>query len=111
MASSPTRHGRATGAITRSGMTAANQHGTTFRRRVLPEVTSGWPVALALFLLCPILRGSDLLLIRGRIYTGNPRQPWASALAITGSRIDAVGETAVIQAHAGAKTRVIDLAG
>ena len=42
------------------------------------------------FLLAPSsLLAADKLLIHGHIYTGNPRAPWAQALAITGTRIEA----------------------
>jgi predicted amidohydrolase YtcJ len=54
---------------------------------------------------------SDMLLIHGHIYTGNGLAPWAMALAITGSRIEAVGDDAYIQKRRGAHTRVIDLNG
>ena len=54
---------------------------------------------------------SDLLLIHGHIYTGNDRALWAQAVAITGSKIDAVGTDQEISARREAKTKVIDLAG
>jgi predicted dinucleotide-binding enzyme len=38
----------------------------------------------------------DMLLIHGHIYTGNPRAPWASALSVSGTRIEAVGTDAAI---------------
>jgi len=55
--------------------------------------------------------GSDILLVHGHIYTGNPKAPWASALAITGTRIDAVGTDEEVLARRDAKTHVIDLQG
>jgi hypothetical protein len=57
------------------------------------------------------LFASDTILIHGHIYTGNPKAPWAQALAITGSRIDAVGTDQEILARKSAKTEVIDLQG
>jgi hypothetical protein len=45
------------------------------------------PLLIALLLPIPA-HGSDTLLIHGHIYTGNPKAPWAQALAITGTRID-----------------------
>jgi predicted amidohydrolase YtcJ len=54
---------------------------------------------------------SDVLLVHGHIYTGNPKAPWAQALAISGSRIDAVGADRAIMGRKTAKTRVIDLHG
>ena len=37
------------------------------------------------------LWGSDLLIVNGHVYTGNPKQPWAQALAIAGTRITTIG--------------------
>jgi len=54
---------------------------------------------------------SDTLLIHGHIYTGNPKAPWAKALAITGTRIDAVGSDQEILSRKLANTVVIDLKG
>ena len=54
---------------------------------------------------------ADLLLIHGHIYTSNPTQPWAQALAIRGARIVAVGSDPEVQALRGPRTRVIDLTG
>jgi hypothetical protein len=45
------------------------------------------------------------------MYTGNPKAPWAQALAITGTRIDAVGSDQEILSRRSAKTEVIDLQG
>lgn len=56
-------------------------------------------------------RAVDLLLVNGHIYTSNPRQPWARALAIQGSRIVAVGDEKQLAALRGPATRVIDLGG
>jgi predicted amidohydrolase YtcJ len=54
---------------------------------------------------------SDLLLTHGHIYTGAKASPWAEAVAVTGSRIDAVGTDAALAARRGPSTRVIDLHG
>jgi predicted amidohydrolase YtcJ len=54
---------------------------------------------------------SDLLLIHGHIYTGSLGTPWAQALSLTGTRIEAVGNDREILAHRGAHTRIIDLRG
>jgi predicted amidohydrolase YtcJ len=54
---------------------------------------------------------SDLVLLHGHIYTGAPKSPWAEALAVTGSRIDAVGTDAQLSARRGPSSRVIDLHG
>jgi predicted amidohydrolase YtcJ len=67
--------------------------------------------ALILLLLPALLPASDTLLIHGHIYTGNAKAPWAQAIAITGTRIDAVGSDQEILARRQPKTQVIDLQG
>lgn len=54
---------------------------------------------------------ADVVLVNGRIYTVDPARPWAEAVAISGTRIAAVGSTAEVKALAGPVTRVIDLRG
>jgi predicted amidohydrolase YtcJ len=54
---------------------------------------------------------SDVLLIHGHIYTGNPKTPWAEALAISATRIDSVGTDQEILARKQPQTKVIDLEG
>ncbi|HYM76477.1 MAG TPA: amidohydrolase [Candidatus Dormibacteraeota bacterium] len=66
--------------------------------------------AVALFFPAVVL-ASDTVLIHGHIYTGNPKALWAQALAISGTRIEAVGTDAEILTHKQAQTKVIDLAG
>ena len=77
--------------------------------------TSRWLAGLcatiAAFFAATVAVGSDTLLIHGHIYTGNPKAPWAQALAITGTRIDAVGTDQEILSRQQAKTQVIDLHG
>jgi predicted amidohydrolase YtcJ len=58
----------------------------------------------------PALAG-DTLFIHGHIYTGNPRAPWATALAVSGVRIEAVGSDAAVLKHRGGRARVVDLHG
>jgi predicted amidohydrolase YtcJ len=68
--------------------------------------------AVILELLIPtLLSASDTLFIHGHIYTGNAKSLWAQALAITGTRIDAVGSDQEILARRQPKTQVIDLQG
>jgi predicted amidohydrolase YtcJ len=67
----------------------------------------------ALLALCwqtPAL-ATDTVLVNGHIYTGDDAAPWVDALAITGSRIEAVGGSAAIAKRAGGRARVIDLKG
>ena len=53
----------------------------------------------------------DLVLMGGRVFTGDPRQPWAEAVAIRGDKIAAVGTSASVGAMAGARSRRIALDG
>src|SRR5215470_5438344 len=66
---------------------------------------------LAMLIVPSCLFAADKLLIHGHIYTGNPKAPWAEALAITGTRIEAVGNDQEIMARRQAKTEIIDLHG
>ncbi len=56
-------------------------------------------------------RTPDLVILNGRLITFDPARPRASALAVAGGRIVAVGDTAEIRAMAGPGTRVFDAAG
>jgi predicted amidohydrolase YtcJ len=53
----------------------------------------------------------SLVLLSGKVFTGDTARPWAEAVAIEGDRISAVGTTAEIRALAGARTQVIELGG
>jgi predicted amidohydrolase YtcJ len=66
---------------------------------------------VAALFLQPASFGADALLIHGHIYTGNSKTPWAQALAITGTHIDAVGTDQEILSQRQDKTQVIDLHG
>ena len=54
---------------------------------------------------------ADLILINGRLWTGNKSQQWVEALASRGERIIAIGSTREIKKLADTKTRIIDLKG
>lgn len=54
---------------------------------------------------------ADTVLLNARIYTVNPRQPWAEALAIRGGNIVAVGTAAQMQKYRGPSTKVIEAGG
>jgi hypothetical protein len=54
---------------------------------------------------------ADLVLINGKIWTGNPRQPEAEAVAVKGDRIVAVGTRDQVQPLIQRQTRIIDLGG
>ncbi|HJQ20562.1 MAG TPA: amidohydrolase [Gemmatimonadaceae bacterium] len=52
-----------------------------------------------------------LAIVNARVWTGDGARPWADAVAVTGSRITAVGSSASIRKLASAATRVIDAHG
>jgi predicted amidohydrolase YtcJ len=54
---------------------------------------------------------ADLILRNGRIYTVDPAQPWASAVAVRNGRYIAVGDEAAVEAVKGATTEIVDLKG
>src|ERR1700726_4883316 len=54
---------------------------------------------------------ATLILVNGKVWTENPSQPTAQAVALDGSRILAVGDNATIRKLAGPNTCVIDLSG
>ena len=49
--------------------------------------------------------------VNARAWTGDPRRPWADAIAVVGDRIAAVGSSAEVRKLAGAGARVIDAKG
>ncbi len=51
-----------------------------------------------------------IVIVNARVWTGDPRRPWADAVAIEGDRIEAVGSSAEIMKLA-AGARVIDAKG
>ena len=54
---------------------------------------------------------ADLVLLNGVVWTVNPDQPWAEAVAIKGDKICNVGSTTGIEKMVGDRTLVIDLKG
>lgn len=78
------------------------------RRDFLQEVAAGVVGAYARL---PSSGHADFIFSRGRIYTSNPRQPWAQSVAVSGDRILAVGGDLEIAQYRGPKTQVIDLGG
>jgi predicted amidohydrolase YtcJ len=54
---------------------------------------------------------ATLILVGGTIYTANPTQPKAEALAIAGERILRVGTRQEVEALRGSSTRLVDLSG
>ncbi len=59
----------------------------------------------------PTAKSADTVILNARIYTVNPQQPWAEALAISGEKILAVGTKNEIEKYRGASTRIIDAQG
>jgi len=52
-----------------------------------------------------------LAIVNARVQTGNPRQPWASGIAVDGERIVAVGSSAEVAKLVVSSTRVVDALG
>lgn len=53
----------------------------------------------------------ELVLLGGKVFTADAAQPWATAVAIAGPRVLAVGDDAAMRALAGPRTRVLELGG
>src|SRR6202158_2406674 len=51
---------------------------------------------------------ADLIITNARIYTVNPQQKWAEAIAVRGNKIIAVGDRKQVEALRGPATKVID---
>ncbi len=54
---------------------------------------------------------ADVVLLNGSIWTVNPAQPWAEAVALDGEKIYKVGRTADIKKLVGKETKIIELNG
>jgi len=54
---------------------------------------------------------AEAIVLNGRIYTVNEKQPWAEALAIRDAKILAVGSAKDIEAYHGSSTKIIDAKG
>ena len=52
-----------------------------------------------------------LAVVNARVWTGDPRRPWADAIAVDGERISLVGTSAEVKKLATSSTRVIDAGG
>ncbi|MBV9506316.1 MAG: amidohydrolase [Acidobacteriia bacterium] len=76
---------------------------------MISRATAASQAVALIVLLSPAGWASDLILLHGHVYTANPKQPWAEAIAISGSRIDAVGSDDEISRRKDGKTRVVDL--
>jgi len=58
-----------------------------------------------------IVEPADIIVVHGRVYTEDPKQPWAQAVAIYRGKIVAVGDDAVIERMRGMGTKVINAGG
>jgi len=58
-----------------------------------------------------IVKPADIIVIHGRVYTEDPKQPWAQAVAIHGARIVAVSDDAAIEKMRGMGTKVVNAGG
>lgn len=56
-------------------------------------------------------RFADTVYHTGKVYTVNPEQPWAQAVAIRNGKIEFVGSDDAVRAHIGPDTAVYDLHG
>lgn len=54
---------------------------------------------------------ADSVVVNAKVYTVNPKQPWAEALAVRGGKILAVGTSQQIASYRAPTTRVIDAHG
>ena len=72
-------------------------------------------IALSLISVLPLAAqdqaAPSLILVNGKIWTENPKQPEAEAIAISRNHIVAVGSNVEIRKLAGVDTRIIDLHG
>src|SRR5262249_13640810 len=54
---------------------------------------------------------SELVVLNGHIYTGDPKQPFVEAMAVRDRKVAAIGSTADIQKNKPSSARVLDLGG
>src|SRR6266567_1369161 len=58
-----------------------------------------------------IVEPADIIVVHGHVYTENPKQPWAQAVAIYRGKIVAVGDDSEIERRRGMGTKVINAGG
>jgi len=58
-----------------------------------------------------VAHAQDRVLVNGKIFTANPRQPYAEAVSIRDGRIVAVGGRQEVSASVGSDAQVVDLQG
>jgi predicted amidohydrolase YtcJ len=77
-------------------------------------MTTSHVIRLAGLIVLPVTlaaQDADLILRNARIWTGEATMPYAQAVAVRGERLVAVGTNAIVDAHRGPRTRVIDAGG
>ena len=58
-----------------------------------------------------IVEPADIIVVHGHIYTENPKQPWAQAVAIRHGKVTAVGDDPEIERRRGMGTKVVNAGG
>jgi len=58
-----------------------------------------------------IVEPADIIVVHGRVYTEDPKQPWAQAVAIYREKIVAVGDDPAVERLRGRGTKVINAGG
>jgi hypothetical protein len=53
----------------------------------------------------------SLAIVNARVWTGDPRRPWADALLLQAGRIETVGSSAEVRKRSTTATKVIDARG
>lgn len=81
--------------------------GAHFRLSLLSRLLIGF-IFFSTIVLANAERPADTVIVNARIYTVNGSHPWAEALAISGDKILAVGQSKEIAAYRGRSTKVID---
>ncbi len=95
---------------TKSGMTKSGM--TKFREQKILALTA---LAAMPVLAAPAASAAkppaDLIIIDGKIYTGDDKNPWAEAVAVKDGLVIAVGGAKKVMKRAGPNTKTIDLDG
>ena len=73
--------------------------------------TASWACAALAMVMGQAQNTAGLLVVNGRIWTGEPARPWAEALAARGERLVAVGSEQEARRATGGGPRVIDARG
>jgi len=69
------------------------------------------PWAFSVLSVAACAPGPDTILVNAKVFTANAETPWAEAIAVSGERIIAVGDSATVASMATPRTRRIDVEG